>query len=148
MQRRAFIKGTILATAVLAADKVFAGKYDSPGSTTLNQLTNRESPSVLEQKHVPALEVPQKVEAGSWFDVKVKVGFMQEHPSSPGHWITEIKLLLNGAEVAKTEFKKGGITSSFTSFRIRLEKTSTVEAVEHCNLHGTWISDSVKVEVS
>jgi len=148
MQRREFIKGTILATAVLAADKVFAGKYESPGSTTLNQLTNRESPSVLEQKHVPAVEVPQKVEAGSWFDVKVKVGFMKEHPSSPGHWITEIKLLVNGTEVANTEFKKGGVTSSYASFRIRLEKASTVEAVEHCNLHGTWISDSVQVKVA
>ena len=148
MQRREFIKGTVLATAVLAAEKVLAGKYDTPDTTHLNQLTDRENPSVLEQKHVPSIEAPAKVEAGSWFDVKVKVGFMKEHPSSPGHWITEIKLLLDGMELAKTGFAKGGLTSSFASFRIRLEKTAMVEAVEHCNLHGTWISDAVKVKVS
>ena len=148
MQRREFIKGTVLATAVLAANRVLAGTYDSPGSAKVNQLTNRENPTVLEQKHVPAIEAPDKVKAGDWFDVTVKVGFMVEHPSSPGHWITGIKLLLNGMEAAETKFASGGLTSSSATFRIRLEKTSTVEAVEHCNLHGTWISDAVQVKVA
>ena len=113
----------------------------------LLRLQNREDPSVLEQKHVPAIEAPRQVRKGRWFDVKVKVGFMREHPSNPDHWITFIKLLANGQEIAKTEFPVGGVSASSATFRIRLEETSKIEAIENCNLHGTWISDPVTLTV-
>ncbi|RMG03241.1 MAG: desulfoferrodoxin, partial [Nitrospirae bacterium] len=102
---------------------------------------------MLEQKHVPLIVAPEKVKKDEWFDLKVKVGFMKEHPSTPEHWITEIKLILNGRKVAKTEYKVGGVSASEATFRIKLTSDSTLEAVEHCNLHGTWISEPVKVKV-
>jgi superoxide reductase len=101
----------------------------------------------MEQKHVPLIEAPSSVKQGAWFNVDVKVGFMKEHPSTPGHWIRKIKLLVNRKEVAETEYRTGGMSASAASYRIRLEKTSTVEAVEKCNLHGTWISDEVTIAV-
>ncbi len=59
-----------------------------------------------------------------------------------------IKLLVDGEAVAKNKFKVGGVSPSSTRFRVRLEKTSTIEAVENCNLHGMWISDPVRIKVS
>lgn len=80
--------------------------------------------------------------------MKVKVGFMKEHPSTSGHWITMIKLLVNGKEIARADFKEGGISAATATFRVKLHTSSTLEAVEHCNLHDTWISEAVKITVS
>ena len=150
MNRREFIKGAVLSAAFLSSGRAFGGDKDEGGGSGekgLLRLQNREDPSVLEQKHVPGIEAPGQVRKGEWFDVKVKVGFMKEHPSNPNHWITFIKLLLNGREIAKTGFPVGGVSAPLATFRIRLEGTSKIEAVENCNLHGTWISDPVTIAV-
>ncbi|MEW6602329.1 MAG: desulfoferrodoxin family protein [Nitrospirota bacterium] len=150
MKRRDFIKGALLSTAVVAASagKIFAEAGGQHGGMDMNRLKNPESPSALEQKHVPGIDAPATVKSGEWFDVRVKVGFMQEHPSTSGHWITMIKLLADGNEVAETDFKSGGISAPYATFRIRLEKSSTIEAVENCNLHGAWASQPVSITVS
>lgn len=161
MKRRDFFKIASLAIASLTIPmKAIASGYEDDGRRRrsedyphhgryreYNRLQNRNSPSVLEQKHVPLIVAPEKVKKDEWFDLKVKVGFMKEHPSTPEHWITEIKLIVNGRKVAKTEYKVGGISASEAAFRIKLSADSTVEAIEHCNLHGTWISDPVKISV-
>lgn len=152
MNRREFIKGAILTAAFLSSGQALAYNDEEEKSGELAEqgllrLQNREDPSVAEQKHVPAIEAPARVRKGRWFDVKVKVGFMREHPSNPDHWITFIKLLANGQEIAKTEFPVGGVSASSATFRIRLEQTSKIEAIENCNLHGTWISDPVTLTV-
>jgi len=150
MLRREFIKGVLLSSAVLAASagELFGEGTGQTGGMDINRLKNPESPSALEQKHVPAVKVPESVKPGEWFDVNVKVGFMQEHPSTGAHWITMIRLLADGDEVAATDFKSGGISAPFATFRIRLDKTSTIEAVENCNLHGTWTSQPLSITVS
>jgi superoxide reductase len=147
MNRRDFIKGAVITTAVLSSSRVFSSDYKQEAEKKMNRLTNRESPSVLEQKHVPLIECPEKIQPGSWFDVNVKVGFMKEHPSTAAHWITKIKLLVDGKKVSKTRFETGGISASSATFRIRLDKDAKLEAVENCNLHGTWISEPVTVKV-
>ena len=148
MNRRDFLKGALITSAALSAGGVTAGEYEHENGKGLNRLSNRETPSVMEQKHVPLIEAPNRAEQGEWFNVNIKVGFMKEHPSTPGHWIRKIKLLVNRKEVAETEYREGGMSASTASYRIRLEKTSTLEAVENCNLHGTWISDEVTITVA
>ena len=149
MNRRDFIKGTIIAAAVVTAapEKVLAREHKKMGEEKINTLQDMNNPSVLEQKHVPGVEVPETVQPGMWFDVHVKVGFMQEHPSTPEHWITEIKLLIDDKEAAKTKFRTGGVASPVATFRVKLDKTSVLTAFEHCNLHGTWKSGPVTVKV-
>lgn len=148
MKRRDFIKGALLATVAISSGKTFAGEYGEKSMKDINRLTNRDNPSVLEQKHVPSVEAPDMAESGQWFDVKVNVGFMEEHPSTPGHWITMIKLLADGKEVSKSEFERGGISAPEAKFRIRLDKSAKLEAIEHCNLHGTWISDPLNIKIT
>lgn len=147
MRRRDFLKTVLLTTGVLASGKVYAGQMEHKETMKVNRLSNRETPSGLEQKHVPAIEGPGSVKSGDWFEVKVKVGFMNEHPSTPEHWITKIKLMVDGQDTAVTEYEMGGISSSDAVFKIRLKKSARLEAMEHCNLHGTWISDPLQINV-
>jgi superoxide reductase len=147
MERRNFIKGALLAAAVMASGKTLAAEYEKGEGQKIQKLSNRENPSALEKKHVPGIEAPASVKPGSWFDVRVKVGFIDEHPSMPEHWITMIKILADGREIARTRFPVGGAAAPVAVFRIKLDKTSLIEAVENCNLHGTWTSGPVKITV-
>ena len=148
MKRREFLKGAILSTALLASGEALATEgYSGNNKKNLLRLENREIPTVLEKKHVPVIDAPTKIAKNEWFEVRVRVGYMTVHPSTPRHWIDEITILVDGVEVARTDFKVGGISAPEASFRIRLNKTSTIEAIENCNLHGRWISDPVTVAV-
>jgi len=127
----------------MASAKAFADNYKG----SLKRLSNKDNPTELEQKHVPALEAPGSVKTGEWFDVKVNVGFMKEHPSTPRHWINMIKVLVDGKEVGESRFRTGGVTGPVALLRVKLDRTSNLEAIENCNLHGTWISEPVIVKV-
>ena len=113
----------------------------------LKRLENRSNPTMLERKHVPAIIAPKVVGAGEWFEVKVKVGFMKTHPSTPKHWITKICLLCDGKKIAETLYPVGGTSAPEAVFKIRLNNSAKLEAIENCNLHGTWISDPFEVKV-
>ena len=139
MERRAFLRYAALlalgGAGVVRAESVY------------HRLQNPAAPTLLEKKHVPGVEVPSRVRSGEWFEVRVRVGYLVPHPSTPGHWITWIELRGDGKPLARMEFPRGGVADPVAVFRIRLEKTTTLEAVENCNLHGTWISEPVRVEV-
>ncbi len=125
------------------------GKYKSyKDDSELNRLTNKETPSILEKKHVPLVIAPKEVKKGQWFQVEVKVGFQIEHPSTPGHWIEEITILVDGKKISELENEIGGIASPNGYFTIRLNESATIEAIADCNLHGKWISEPVKIKVS
>ena len=147
INRREAIKGILFTFALFESGKTYAGDYKNVNTTGIKKLANREDPTISEQKNVPAIEAPEKVNLGEWFDLKVKVGFLKAHPSSPEHWITMIKLLIDGKDIAITNFKVGGKSAPIARFRVKLVKSSTVEAIEHCNLHGTWISDKINIRV-
>ncbi len=149
MKRREFLKGAVLSTVLVTSGKALAtdGNYSGTGKKGLLRLENRENPTDLEKKHVPAIEVPVRMIKNEWFEVKVRVGYETVHPSTPEHWIDEITILVDGVEVAGTDFKVGGVSAPEALFKIRLNKTSTIEAIENCNLHGRWISDPVTVAI-
>ncbi|NDY43213.1 superoxide reductase [Dissulfurirhabdus thermomarina] len=145
MKRREFLVGT--AAAVLAAAGAGRAGAGAPPEAVegLRRLSDPHSPSVLEQKHVPGIEAPARVKAGDWFDVKVRVGYRVTHPSAAKHWITWIALRVDGAEVGRVTYPVGGVAAPEARFRIRIDRPARLEAVEHCNLHGTWIGEPVEV---
>ncbi len=153
MKRRHFVKaGAAGAALLLAGNVIKAQAYDEVRikKGKINTLAHKDNPTMLEKKHVPLVEAPSAVKKGEWFQVKVKVGFMLEHPSTPGHWIDRIELQVGGKKVSEIINIAGGITSPNACFTIRLPKTGDVklEAVADCNLHGTWLSEPVYVKVS
>jgi len=144
MKRRDFIKGAAVA-AVMAASR---SRTSFAQDEEYQKLKDKANPTALEQKHVPGISTPAAVKSGEWFDVRVKVGYMAEHPSTLQHWITFIRLRVDGTDLATMEYPMGGMVDPETVFRIRLEKSAIIEAIENCNIHGTWISEPVKVMVS
>lgn len=78
------------------------------------------------EKHVPFI---QEVSNG----YLVKVGKPADHPMTEEHYITEITLIVDGAE-----FKHELRPNDKPEHLFQVTKGSKVIAREHCNLHGTW----------
>jgi len=78
------------------------------------------------EKHVPVIE---KTATG----VKVKIGSVP-HPMEEKHYIEWIEIIADGK--AYRQFLKPGDAPEAV-FDI---KATTIEAREHCNLHGLWKS--------
>jgi superoxide reductase len=78
------------------------------------------------EKHVPVIE---KTATG----VTVKVGSVA-HPMEEKHYIEWIEIIADGK--AYRQFLKPGAAPEAT-FDI---KATTIEAREHCNIHGLWKS--------
>lgn len=104
------------------------------------------------EKHVPVIEAPKKVKAGQWFTVTVSVGKEVPHPNLVEHHIKWIQVYAqvegrpyNPVHVATFDFGPTFADPSVT-FKMKLDKKSTIYALEYCNLHGVWES-SVDIEV-
>ncbi|MEK6589096.1 MAG: desulfoferrodoxin family protein [Nitrospinota bacterium] len=99
-----------------------------------------------ERSHVPKIIAPTKVRSLEVFTVKIEVGVEDIHEMQPFHYIDWIALRVDGVQVSYATvtplFNRPVIT-----FEMTLEKSANLIAQEHCNLHGTWESDTFSIEV-
>ena len=103
------------------------------------------------EKHVPHIEAPSKVRAGELFQVTVIVGKEVPHPNTVEHHIKWIQVYSKEdsprALVHVATFDLGPTYAEpRVTFTMKLEKGSTLYALEYCNIHGVW-DNSFKVEV-
>ncbi len=107
------------------------------------------------EKHVPVIEVADKVKKGELFKVTAGVGKEIAHPNKAEHhigWIA-VYFLPKGEkfpyQIGKGEFSahgasvQGADTSTvYTHHEVTLsfktDKPGTVLAVSYCNIHGLW----------
>ncbi|KKT18498.1 MAG: Desulfoferrodoxin [Candidatus Peregrinibacteria bacterium GW2011_GWA2_43_8] len=82
-----------------------------------------------QEKHVPVIEAD-----GDF--LKVKIGAVP-HPMLETHYIMTVVLYKNGGVFKKVSLKPG--TDPVAVFD-GVKFDSSLEAVEHCNLHGYWIN--------
>ncbi len=149
MKRRTFIKGIAAGSGLLlASTATFTSISRADDDEPVHHLENRANPSTLEKKHVPAIEAPSTARKGEWFNVKVRVGYLIEHPSQENHWIENIELRVDRWKLAETEYEIGGLSAPWAEFKIRLNKDAVLKARAECNLHGTWESDPVQIRVT
>ena len=109
------------------------------------------------EKHVPAIDAPEKVAAGEAFKVEFSVGKEIAHPNTVAHHIRWIKLYFipDGGkfaiELATESFDVHGdsmdaaapgpaFAEPFGSVKIKLDKSGTLMAESYCNIHGLWES--------
>ena len=108
------------------------------------------------EKHVPAIDAPDSVEAGEMFEVKVSLGKEIAHPNSTEHHIRWIRVFFHpegdkfAYDLGRFEFNAYGEAEAFTTpaaaVVVKLNKPGTLHAVSHCNIHGLWESEKeVKV---
>jgi superoxide reductase len=110
------------------------------------------------EKHVPAIECPDKVKSDEMFEVRLTVGKEIPHPNTTAHHIRWIALYFHpdgekfSYQIARAEFTAHGesaegpdmssiyTNSSFTAW-MKTKKPGTLYAVSLCNIHGLWESE-------
>lgn len=116
-----------------------------------------------QEKHVPAIETPDKVKKGEIFSVTVTVGKEIPHPNTTEHhirWIA-IYFLADGEkfpyQVGRFEFNAHGesiqgpnmstlYTQPTAIFSFKTEKKGAIFATSYCNIHGIW-QNSKRLEI-
>lgn len=115
------------------------------------------------EKHVPAIDAPDKVKKGEALRVTVTVGKEIPHPNTTEHHISWATLYFfpDGEKfpysAARFDFSAHGASiqgpNTSTIFTVpeatvslKTEKSGTLLAVSCCNIHGIWQS-SKKIEV-
>jgi desulfoferrodoxin-like iron-binding protein len=93
------------------------------------------------EKHVPVLSlspgctlIPEGCR-----DVAIKVGSVP-HPMKSDHMIQWIDVYLDHRYVARYHMQPEFLQAA-VSVHFKPEAKGTVTAVEHCNVHGTWMAD-------
>ena len=109
------------------------------------------------EKHVPAIECPDKVTADEMFKVTVGLGKEVAHPNTTEHHIRWISLFFHSKDekfpyhLGRYEFNshgesvQGPNTSSIYTHHeitttIKTSKPGTILALALCNIHGLWQS--------
>jgi superoxide reductase len=116
------------------------------------------------EKHVPVIEVPDTIESGEFFDVKVTIGKEVAHPNKTEHHIRWIKVYFQ-AEGGKFPYQIGGAdftahgasaegpdssgvyTHHQATLSFKTESPGTILAMSYCNIHGLW-QNSREIELS
>jgi superoxide reductase len=109
------------------------------------------------EKHVPVIEVPEKVKKGEIFSLAVSVGKEIPHPNTTEHHISwiEVYFLAEGEkfpyQIGRCEFSSHGasaqgpntstvFTHPVAQISLKTEKSGTIFANSYCNIHGLWKS--------
>ncbi len=110
------------------------------------------------EKHVPAIECPERVRADEWVAVKVSLGKAAAHPNTTEHHIRWIGAYFapDGDkfvyDLGRFEFSAHGEavagpnqgpvhTHHEVAFGFKTTKPGTLHAVAYCNIHGLWESE-------
>ena len=108
-----------------------------------------------QEKHAPAIECPNQVKAGEFFDVTVGLGKEVAHPNTTEHHIRWITLYFHPEgdkfpyEVGHFQFNAHGesvngpnegpvYTHHQVTASLKVDKPGTLHALSLCNIHGLW----------
>ena len=115
------------------------------------------------EKHVPVISAPERVEAGEEFTIEVTVGEEIEHPNTTEHhirWI-EVFFMPDGADypfsLGRFEFTSHGesidgpnssgvYSEPDVTLKAKIEGPGTLIANSYCNIHGLWTFDK-RIEI-
>ncbi len=120
-----------------------------PNAYLWGQINHAKDPNnmtVLEKEHVPGITVNSPVQAGQPTKVTVTIGEYMMHPSTHDHFIQWIELYDGDLQLGHADLVPA-TTKPEVTFTVVLNNSTTLRALENCNLHGTW-ENSKKVQVS
>jgi len=115
------------------------------------------------EKHIPVIEVPDRIVKGEHFNVKATVGKEIHHPNTTEHHISWIEIYFQPAgekfpyQIGKFEFVAHGesvngpdtstiYTNPEITLSFKTEKPGTIYATSYCNIHGLW-QNSKEIEL-
>lgn len=117
-----------------------------------------------QEKHVPVIEVPDKVDKGELIKLTVSVGKAIAHPNTTEHHIRWIEIYFQAQgekfpyQIARFEFSSHGESTQglntstvYTHPEVvasfKTDKAGTILASSFCNIHGLW-QNAKKIEVA
>jgi len=105
--------------------------------------------TVMDKKHTPIIEAPDKVKANEPFAVKIKVGGIDgvEHPNTLSHWINWVALYAGERLIVMLRFGAELSDGYVVTINVTLAASATLRAQEFCNLHGVWEGKAKKITV-
>lgn len=105
------------------------------------------------EKHIPVIDIQERVKKGQSFDLRVSVGKEIVHPNTIEHHISwiEIYFLPQGekypCQIGRFEFSSHGGTNTGAVFThpsaaisFKTDKPGILFASSYCNIHGLWES--------
>lgn len=122
-----------------------------------------KSEDFKKEKHVPIIEVAQKVKKADKVEITACVGKQIPHPNTTEHHIKWIKLFFQPDgdpyvyEIGNYEFNVHGestkgpntgdvYTEPVVKTVVKINKSGTIFALSYCNIHGLW-DNSARIEV-
>lgn len=112
---------------------------DAPVLSGVNHVDDIESASDFEKKHTPHVTCER---ADDRVKVTVKVGHWVAHPNVPDHFIQWIDVMAANVAVARFEFSAVAV-DPFVTCVLDVDPGTPIAALENCNLHGLWLSETV-----
>lgn len=110
------------------------------------------------EKHVPAVDCPDKVKSGELVRVSVSLGKAVPHPNTTEHHIRWVKAFFSPDgenftyELGRFEFNAHGesaegankgplYTNHEVTFSFKTTKAGVLHVLALCNIHGLWASE-------
>lgn len=107
------------------------------------------------EKHMPVIEVSDRVKKGEVFEVKVSIGKEIAHPNKTEHHIRWVEVCFHPKgekfpyQVGRVEFNAHGestqgpdtstvYTHHCAVLNFKTDKSGTIYASSYCNIHGLW----------
>lgn len=107
-------------------DKKSTGKQEKTSLTDLGK------------KHMPVIDMPERVKKDEPFEIKINVGKLLAHRNEPAHFIEWIELYCGDTFLARANCS-GEASSAQDSFRVKLSHAyGPLKVRGKCNLHGLW----------
>jgi superoxide reductase len=149
--RRSFLKKSLaIAVTTAMANSGIKSAFAQSSNKELdlfNRINRAEDPTKLkglELGHVPQIMAPNTIHSGRPFEVEIRVG-EKLHEMIPSHYIDWVDLYADEIFLAKIILTPN-FTNPVCKVVLSLNSSTTLRAIEHCNLHGLWES-SKKITV-
>lgn len=105
----------------------------------VNQPSNLQDLSELEQKHLPIIDAPSTVRGGEFFEITVEVGRLKPHPNELTHYIEFLDIYAGKTFLARVDFTPVMMHPKATLRIAMPHDERELRAYARCNLHGVWL---------
>lgn len=105
----------------------------------INQPKNATTLTEMEKEHIPVITCPDIVKSGEPFQLAIAVGEIP-HVSEEAHHIQWIEVKSGENLYARLDLTPvlSTATATVTLVKAGKHRTSTLQVIERCNIHGLW----------
>lgn len=156
MERRHFLRGSILAASTIAIPGVASSaaaqqrrrggapcapartEWSGEGAPEGRAVADVSSLSAEERSHAPVLTLPERVRAGRPFDLVVQIG-VRPHEITPEHHIEWVEVCV-GERRALVADLSSDVAYPIVRVPLVLREPAVLTVRARCNQHGVWLT--------